>query len=150
MSAACGYLVIVFDEFERFQDYYFVNVPFNKCYARPSIAWDCRGKMTGSLCCKYYLRAPGIVEYYAVTGNLREAYHSLEHRVLDAGAEIERIAKSVSDTNPERLQESVNQVTEDLITEEHTLYKTLPGNACSSTKQFYCASLCDKREEARR
>ena len=136
-DSVCRYLVVVFNESNEFQDYYLVNVPFHKCYSPPSIAWDWRGKMIRSLSCKYYLHALGIVEYYAVSGNPQEAYHVLEHSVLNSHMEIERFTKSVFGTmNPEKLQKSVDQITEDLISDGRSLIKRYPDMLVAAQNSF--------------
>lgn len=136
-DTVCRYLVVVFNESNEFQDYYLVNVPFHKCYSPPSIAWDWRGKMIRSLSCKYYLHALGIVEYYAVSGNPQEAYHVLELSVLNSHMEIERFTKSVIGTmNPEKLQKSVDQITEDLISDGRSLIKRYPDMLVAAQNSF--------------
>jgi len=143
----CGFLFIKFNQSDELQNYYYVEVPFNKCYSSSSLShlWDREG-MEGShikkMSCRYRQKLLAYVEYFARSGNPDEAYNALESGIINAHGKIGYMTKdrNILKNYPKILKENVDLDAAVLFSDGVALMKRFPDMFVSANNSFTAAN----------
>jgi hypothetical protein len=130
----CGYLFIQFNQSNEFQNYYYVDVPFNECFVS---FWtrDSLGRRIKIQSCRYHNKLLAYIKYFIQSNNPDEAYHALESGIINAHKKIGNIIKGNAD-HPVKLKKYVDQEIDAIISEGRALIEQHPEMFTSAANSF--------------
>ncbi len=139
----CGYLFIQFNQSNEFQNYYYVDVPFNECLVS-FWKWDSLGKALKIQPCRYHNKLLAYIKYFINSNNPDEAYHALESGIINAHKKIGEmikgnmtfLRKKTPADYPVKLKKYVDQEIDAIISEGRALIEQHPEMFTSATNSF--------------
>jgi hypothetical protein len=139
----CGFLFIKFNQSDELQNYYYIEVPFNKCYSSSPLSdlWDRDGRTAShiiKMSCRYRQKLLAYVEYFARSGNPDEAYNTLESGIINAHDKIGYMAKdlNIPVNYPKILRDNVDLDAAVLFSDGVDLMKRFPDMFVSANNSF--------------
>ena len=139
----CGYLFIQFNQSNEFQNYYYVDVPFNECLV-DAWTWDTLGRSLKIQSCRYHNKLLAYIKYFIRSNNPDEAYHALESGIINAHKKIGEISKGymifmrkkTPADYPVKLNKYVDQEIDAIISEGRALMERHPEMFTSAASSF--------------
>lgn len=139
----CGYLFIQFNQSNEFQNYYYVDVPFNECLV-DAWTWDTLGRSLKIQSCRYHNKLLAYIKYFIRSNNPDEAYHALESGIINAHKKIGEISKGymifmrkkTPADYPVKLKKYVDQEIDVIISEGRALIEQHPEMFTSAANSF--------------